>query len=136
MIKNFLALLFLLAVISCGAFGQRVYRDISVNRADSIINATKDSSLVLLDVRTPAEYDKGHLEDAVLINILKRGFRRKLSGLDRDASYLVYCATGGRSARAMKIMKKKKFRKVYNMVGGIRDWTKEGYDIIIEEKKN
>jgi rhodanese-related sulfurtransferase len=136
MLKYVPALLIMLTMLSCGAFGQGVYGDITVNQADSLIKARPDSSVVILDVRTPGEYEKGHLKGAVMVNFLKRGFNRKLSKLDRDKAYIVYCKSGGRSAKTLTKMKKRKFREAYNMLGGIRDWTKEGYDIIIEDQKN
>ena len=126
----------MLAAMGCGAFGQRTYKHITVIQADSLINSKLDSSLVILDVRTPAEFEKGHLQNAVLVNFLKRGFRKNLSKLDKEKTYLVYCRTGGRSAKTLKKMKRRRFREAYNMLGGIRDWTNRGYDIVVNEKKN
>ncbi|MDX2375854.1 rhodanese-like domain-containing protein [Microbacterium sp. LRZ72] len=59
---------------------------------------------VIIDVRTPAEYDEGHLEGAVNIDVSASDFDERMSQLDPDGEYFVYCRTGNRSAQAAERM--------------------------------
>ena len=56
----------------------------------------------LVDVRTPMEWEAGHIEGAVLIPISELGGR--LREIPRDHPVVVYCASGGRSARAAALL--------------------------------
>lgn len=64
---------------------------------------------VVLDVRTPAEFSAGHVEDARNLDINSSSFRDDLSRLDREARYVVYCPSGNRSAAAVAVMKDQGF---------------------------
>lgn len=77
---------------------------------------------VVLDVRTTGEYNKGHLEGAVHIDISQPDFMDRISELDKEKSYLVYCAVGGRSATACGAMTNLGFDKCFNLAGGIVAW--------------
>lgn len=81
---------------------------------------------VLLDVRTPGEYKKGHLKSARLLDIFSDDFEAQINALDRNATYYVYCASGGRSAEACELMQKKGFKQCYDMDGGFSNWKASG----------
>lgn len=82
----------------------------------------KEQPGVVLDVRTPEEYTEGHLPNAQLLNFYDEQFRQKLEQLDKNQTYYVYCRSGGRSSRAVALMRELGFKKVYNLKGGIMDW--------------
>ncbi len=84
-----------------------------------------EDDVVILDVRTPAETDQGIIEGAVLIDINGPEFAEKVSQLDKDATYLVYCKSGGRSARACDAMAEEGFGELYNLLGGYEAWVEE-----------
>lgn len=86
----------------------------------------KEKEVVVLDVRTPEEFSTGHIKGAVNIDFLASDFNQKLTNLDKNKSYLVYCASGGRSAAACKLMMKLGFLKCYNLQGGITGWKRAG----------
>ena len=87
----------------------------------------KEPGVVVLDVRTGTEYRKGHLKDATLIDIQQpKEFEQKIKALDKSKTYAVYCAIGGRSAKACKQLDALGFAKVYNLDGGIKAWEKAG----------
>ena len=77
---------------------------------------------VLLDVRTPAEFDSGHLPNAVNVDINDPAFMSEIENLDKSKHYLVYCRSGARSYNACNIMTNNGFGKVANMMGGIISW--------------
>ena len=81
---------------------------------------------VVLDVRTKAEYDAGHMPGAVLIDFNAEDFEKKLAALDKNKTYLVHCAAGGRSAKACDKMSKMNFSSLVNLQGGFRAWEKAG----------
>jgi rhodanese-related sulfurtransferase len=77
----------------------------------------------LVDVRTPDEYNEAHLENATLIDYKNAEFLQNVNAkLDKSKPVYVYCHSGGRSARASKILEEAGFTKVYDMKGGISGW--------------
>tara|TARA_B100000674_G_scaffold142262_1_gene111908 strand:- start:1 stop:273 length:273 start_codon:yes stop_codon:yes gene_type:complete len=74
----------------------------------------------LLDVRTQDEFNAGHLEGAVNIDIWSPSFMKEVkSSFDRSKPLLIYCAGGGRSAMAAEDLRKKGFKLIYDLEGGI-----------------
>ena len=84
---------------------------------------------VILDVRTPGEYKKGFIEGAKLMDIFGDNFDTELAGLDRNATYYVYCASGGRSAECTEKMQGLGFTKVYDLDGGMGAWRTAGLPV-------
>ena len=82
-----------------------------------------DNPPVLLDVRTSEEYSEGHIEGSTLIDYNSSSFDSKLSELDKDESYLLYCRSGNRSGKAVHKMIGLGFTDVTNMVGGYNAWS-------------
>ncbi|PCJ84669.1 MAG: hypothetical protein COA57_08795 [Flavobacteriales bacterium] len=78
---------------------------------------------LLLDVRTPGEFNDGHIGDAQHINFYDDDFKSQIEKLDKEKPVYVYCAAGGRSAKAMNIMYEVGFKKVYNLLGGYGAWS-------------
>jgi rhodanese-related sulfurtransferase len=87
------------------------------------------NSTVVLDVRTKKEYREGHIPGSVLIDFNADDFDQQVAKLDKDKTYLVHCAAGGRSARACKKMDQLGFKKLYNLEGGMGAWEKAGKPI-------
>lgn len=94
-----------------------------------IDQAKADTTSFLLDVRTPKEYSEGHLDDAHQLDYLNtEAFDAGISKLDKSRTYYIYCRSGKRSHGACLKMKKQGF-KVYDMEGGILNWTKLGMPV-------
>jgi phage shock protein E len=87
------------------------------------------TDLVIVDVRTPAEFAAGHLIGAVNVDFRSPEFEAKLASLNRATSYLVYCRVGHRSANALRIFKRLGFVSVLDMQGGITEWQKQGLPV-------
>ena len=96
----------------------------------------RDPHFVVLDVRTPEEFEGGHLTNALNIDIKAADFAERVGKLDRSDLFLVYCRGGVRSFRAMGILKSKGFRRVHDLVGGILKWQEANLPLIIKEKKS
>ncbi len=81
----------------------------------------------LLDVRTAAEYQSGHINNALQADWLNKDqFADRIQYLDKDKPLLVYCASGVRSAAAAKWLYDKGFKDVQNLKGGLTAWKLEG----------
>ena len=78
------------------------------------------SGSIIIDVRTPEEYEAGHLVNAHLLDIRDpQGFMDGMETLDKSQSYFVYCRSGARSAQACQIFKQQGIADCYNLLGGI-----------------
>ncbi len=110
----------------------QTFEDISTEEAFSLIQMNSDNEdFIILDVRTPQEYNSGHMENAINIDIYSPSFQDSLNILDKDNIYLVYCRTGNRSVNAITIMKELGFTTVYHMIGGIVEWIEEELPIVM-----
>lgn len=89
----------------------------------------KKDDFVLVDVRTPEEYEAGHLDGSMLVPLdtLERNAENVLT--DKNKKLYVYCRTGRRSAEAVGILKNKGYTNVYDVSGGITAWQASGYPI-------
>ena len=85
----------------------------------------KGKGIVLLDVRTPDEIVDGKIAGAVEIDYFGDDFEAKVSKLNKDDHYIVYCKSGGRSAKSVALMKEKGFTKCTNLEGGYTAWNAE-----------
>lgn len=90
---------------------------------DEFENKLSRENIQLIDVRTPEEFNNGHLKGALNYNINATEFESQLSKLDKNKPVLVYCLSGGRSGSAAEIIAGKGFTEVYNMQGGIMKWN-------------
>ncbi|GGD31189.1 rhodanese-like domain-containing protein [Flavobacterium orientale] len=87
------------------------------------VDAQSDDNAIILDVRTPEEFERGVIPKAINIDIYKgQGFIYMLEELDKSKSYYVYCHAGSRSAKACQVMQQLGFEKTYNLSGGISEW--------------
>ncbi|HMB89270.1 MAG TPA: rhodanese-like domain-containing protein [Rhodothermales bacterium] len=93
--------------------------------------AQRRATDVVLDVRTPDEYEAGHLQEALNIDVLADDFRALVDALDRERTYYLYCRSGNRSQRAAEIMQEMGFRSLYN-VGGFDALAQAGADTVAE----
>jgi rhodanese-related sulfurtransferase len=130
--------LLLITLIACFAglsvFGQHdpFQESISVFKADTVLRVhdTLDHSIIIIDLRTPLEYQGGYIEGAINYNYYDPGFNDTLVKLNKDREYLIYCASGGRSGNAFNKMKQMDFKMVYNMIGGVGAWRSAGFPLV------
>lgn len=119
-------------ITDTGPVGLPAYGVINTQQAAEVIVALHDDpEFVLLDIRTPAEVDAGHISGATELDYYSASFRDDLDEFDRALVYLIYCRTGNRTRQAMSIMDELGFEHVYDMGGGISQWTAAGYPICV-----
>lgn len=105
--------------------------DLNAQQTKELITARAgDADFVILDIRTPAEFARGHLVAAVSIDYYSPQFKSFLAGLERDKDYLVYCRSGHRSRKALRILDELGFRRIYHLRGGINAWQAAGYELV------
>ncbi len=91
---------------------------------EAFATAIKKSGAIVVDVRTPQEFEQSHIPEAININFFDPEFKYKLLELDREKSYYLYCKNETRSYRSMKFMEDNDFRHVFMLKGGYQDWNK------------
>lgn len=90
----------------------------------------KEKGVLLLDVRTPAEYkEDGHIPNSILIPVQVLPQYIKDIEKFKDKKILVYCRSGNRSAVASKFLEQNGFKQVYNLKDGIIGWKKAGLPV-------
>ncbi len=131
--KNKLQYLFfctLVFLFSCNKNTKQNSETDAANPTISVVEFSKkikeDKNVVILDVRTPKEYAQEHLPNAILENMQEDSFNENIAKMDKSKTYLLYCKVGGRSSKALDIMKKAGFKQVFHLGGGIADWKKAG----------
>jgi len=113
------------------AHQSEIYKNIKPAQARKLIKENKDNpNFVILDVRTEREFKNGHLKNAKNIDFFSNSFQDSLKKLDTSNMYFIYCKGGNRSSKALSQMKEMGFQKIYNLLGGITRWQKEGYPIV------
>lgn len=98
--------------------------------AEQFAAALKLPRTVILDVRTPAEFAQGHLQNAVNLDIEGADFVTRLGQIDKTVPYAVYCHSGNRSGAALQAMSQMGFAEAYDLTGGIGAWENAGGKIV------
>lgn len=86
----------------------------------------QDNNVQLVDVRTPEEFQGGHIFHAQNLNFYDADFEQKIAKLDKTKPVAVYCAKGGRSASAAEKLQQAGFPKVFDLAGGMSAWKSAG----------
>jgi rhodanese-related sulfurtransferase len=96
---------------------------------DEMIELMDTEEIQLVDVRTPSEYNEGHVPDAQNINFYDENFDQQIETLDKSKPIIVYCKSGGRSAKCASKLVEKGFEKIYDLEGGFSQWKFKGLTI-------
>ncbi len=88
---------------------------------DDFWQFVQENNAVILDVRTSKEFDGGHIEGAININV--DDLRENIQNLDKEKVYAIYCQVGLRGYLANRIMRNNGFKAV-NLNGGYNLWSK------------
>ncbi|MFL3001123.1 MAG: thioredoxin domain-containing protein [Cytophagales bacterium] len=98
-----------------------------VSAEDFYTKLVDDNSSIIIDVRTPEEFSKGHLRNALNINWFDENFESQVEILSRERPVFIYCLSGGRSAKALDKISGMGFKNSYELDGGILEWRKNNY---------
>lgn len=106
-------------------------RTITPDEVWHIIREDKKEEYLLIDVRTPEEYEKEHIPGARLIPLNE--LDRRSSELDRQKKVITYCRSGRRSMGGAILLCNQNFKELFNMEGGITNWPYERVKGLPEE---
>ena len=111
---------------ACGGNGGKV-TNLNVN---DFAKKITDSSVTLVDVRTPGEFASGHIAGATNVDFESGNFEQDIQKLDKTKTYAVYCRSGNRSGQATALMVKDGFKAVFNLDGGVINCTGAGQALV------
>ena len=112
--------------------GAAIVESIEGQQAKGLLEERK--GLIILDVRTQKEYDAGHVKDALHIDFYSPKFSQHLLALDPDKTYMVYCAVGGRSKKAVDMMAEMGFKQLYEVSEGYAGLKDAGVPVVANQK--
>lgn len=117
--------LILIALVSGGALAwpslARGKHTLTTLQAVQLLNKSKAS---IIDVRTPAEFNAGHLRFSKNIPLDELG--KRMGELDKSQSLLVVCQAGARASRAAAELRRAGFGEVFVLEGGYAEWQSQG----------
>jgi len=106
---------------------ENIYGRLTAVQCDSLIKANETNpNFVILDVRTPAEWETYHIMGSINRSTGLPDFTAQLNALPKHKIFLMHCQSGGRSAGAFAKMKELEFDEVYEMISGINAWNSKG----------
>ena len=121
---------------SCGIRSlsqQGIYKEIS---PDQFALYLKDSLVNIVDVRTPAEFKKSHIENAINVSYFAGHFMKNFSNLNLDTAQtvLIYCETQHRSLFVARKIARAGFKTIIDLDKGMAQWRKKGLPYIGETR--
>ena len=113
---------FLSIILSVNTFSSQ--RNLNSIDKASLVKLLKTDKFQLLDVRTEKEFNFGAIEGAINIDYWDPDFEQKVtSTLQKGILTIVYCASGGRSKMACKLLLRKGFKSLYDFQEGYESYT-------------
>ena len=120
-----LMLLLALVLAACGGTATAEIQLVSASDAAGVLE-DRASDVVLLDVRTPEEFNEVRVPGSINVDFYAADFASQLDNLAKDVPYVVYCRSGNRSGQTMDIMRDLGFSEVWDVDGGIISWNEAG----------
>jgi len=119
----------LLVVAACSSSSDTATIDLVSPAEAAQVIEDDPTGLIVLDIRTPEEFDEVRLADAVNVDYYDADFADQLDALDKNDPFVMYCRSGNRSSDAVKTMKELGFVEVYEIDGGIVNWYDSGFPV-------
>lgn len=124
-------LLFLMLVsIGCSNRTDKNHENIQRNSSTSLLLSVDEykkilegEEIQLVDVRTPEEYNKGSLPGAKNIDYLNPDlWEQSFEKFDKNKPIYIFCQSGNRSGKSIKLLEEMGFKEIYDMEGGYNKW--------------
>jgi len=97
-----------------------------------MLKSIDSGSVQIIDVRTPEEFNEGHIKNAKNIDFLSPSFTKEISGLDKEKPVYIYCRSGNRSGKSVKDFLNAGFTEVYDLEVGIVGWKSQGLPVVFD----
>ena len=112
-----------------------VVKNLNIKEGHDLIEKNKNNpDFVILDVRTPGEFNSGHIQNAVNIDYKASDFKDNISNLDKNKTYALYCRSGRRAVASSDIMAELGFQHIYQF-GGVKEWQEAGFKLTPPESQ-
>jgi rhodanese-related sulfurtransferase len=124
-------LAFVVAVLLAGcASGQTGTGDPVIAPSEALARITQDSLVIVIDVRTQAEFDSpsGHVRGSILLPVQELEDRIAELAPYKARTIIAVCRSGNRSGKATQILREHGF-EAFNMTGGMNRWNAEGLPV-------
>lgn len=116
-----------LALIGHYAAAQTTHKNIHATAFKRMMHGP---GVVIMDVRTPEEWQRGSVKNATKLNWMEeKQFKAAAAQLDKSKTYLIYCGSGGRAEYAAEYLHSIGFTKLFVLQGGFRDLKNEGLPV-------
>ena len=99
-------------------------KNVSAEEAEKLLKEKKD--VLVIDLRTEAEFKNGHIAGAKNIDFLGSEFAQQVGALDKTKTYLVHCGSGRRSTKALEVFQAQKFSSILHLNEGFKVWEAAG----------
>jgi thioredoxin len=126
-ILSIVALAIALSFAACNQVPAGKGGKVSPDEFEQLVAKTPNAQII--DVRTPGEFESGHVAGAVNIDVNGADFEQGIQALDKTKPVFVYCKSGGRSAGAVSAMRSSGFDVVYEMPG-MMAWLSAGKPVV------
>lgn len=120
---------FIISLLSALLPSSLYAKDVTIDKFKEVMAS---ENTIILDVRTAEEFNSGHIEGAINIDFYAEDFTDELLKLDRTKSYAIYCRSGNRSGKALKIMRKNGYSNLYNLIGGLESPTNRAVLTVVQ----
>lgn len=114
----------LLVVACCLSFANASETNVTHVNVEQAKKLIANKNVMVLDIRTPEEFAAGHIAGATNINFRAADFEKAIAALDKNQTYVLHCASGGRSTQSLPTFSKLGFKSVCHLDGGIKAWQK------------
>ncbi len=121
--KKVIAGVFVSALALSGCSSSQGVSDLG---AGDFIAQSQAEGVVLIDVRTPEEFNEGHITGALNIDVQSASFDSEIASLDKSVTYALYCRSGNRSGIAAGKMSDVGFTSILNAQVGFVDLVNAG----------
>lgn len=111
--KRIITAIAIVATLGAGGLALSACSPSEENAPMAAVDFTADT--IVIDVRTPEEFDTGHLAGALNISWEGAEFMDTVSQLDKSATYVLYCRSGNRAGKALDMMMSMGFTNVQNL---------------------
>ena len=125
-ISLLLSLIFALSLTNCKKETPSEIKVISPEEMQTLLEL---EDVQIVDVRTPEEYKDGYIDNSQNIDFKSPTFEEDITKLDKTKPVVLYCKSGGRSAKCSKKLKDAGFVKIYDLDGGITQWKFKGLEL-------
>lgn len=108
-----------LVVFGCSRTGNTANSSIDVS-IEEALKLWQIKAAIIIDIRTPEEYQAGHIPGVPLIPLDQ--LDKRAEEIPKDQKVLLICRSGNRSSQGTKLLRSKGFDNVYNITGGMLAW--------------